>query len=135
MGFTTRLAVIATLSVGLIIGSGSAAHADDKFDSLRALEALDQIMGSDCRDPLAYELRGDALTELGAQGEARRAYATATRLAAEGDAFFFKVHSEAASQQPASQQSASQPLAIGQEKNICQSFQAPQGNQQIELKP
>lgn len=58
----------------------SAETTEDKSDSVKALEILDQLVVDGCTDALVFELRGDALTDLGMEPEARRAYATASKL-------------------------------------------------------
>lgn len=66
--------------------AGPSANAidDSTADSLRALEILDQIMAEDCDDPLAYELRGDALANLGLVNESARSRRQAKRLELSG---------------------------------------------------
>ncbi len=63
----------------------SAANAvQETEDSLKALAILDQLMGNNCQDPVAFELRGDALANLGMESEARRAHGIATKLIENG---------------------------------------------------
>lgn len=80
----TRLFLLLVLLLSAIIPATAAdtAQAVDcaTVESLRALEILDGLMGFDCDDALAYELRGDALSNLGLANESARSYQKARQL-------------------------------------------------------